>query len=93
MSIFTVYSSIHFPELISTPTPNSTKRNQQKDPELYFNGSSVGRSELWLTFRKQELHSAQVTLAGRHHQQGPALLVTDVDICAVLQQQLGDLKW
>lgn len=67
----------------------------KKNPDPFFN------EEIWciqrrsfrtqLTFRKQELHSAQVPLAGCYHQQGPALLVTDVDICTMLQQQLGNL--
>ena len=47
---------------------------------------------LSLTFRKQELDCAQVTLTGCHHEQGPALLVTDVDVGPVLQQQLCDLS-
>lgn len=47
---------------------------------------------LELTFRKQELHSTEVTLAGGHHQQGPALLVAHVNISAVLQQLLRDLE-
>lgn len=47
---------------------------------------------LQLTFRKQELHSAEVTLAGGHHQQGPALLVAHVNISTVLQQLLRDLE-
>lgn len=44
-----------------------------------------------VTFRQQELDGAQVTLAGRHHEEGPALFVADVDVGAVLQQELGDL--
>lgn len=49
--------------------------------------------DVWqLTFREQELHGAQVTLAGGHHEKGPALLVADVDVGAVLQQQLRDLR-
>lgn len=47
---------------------------------------------LELTFRKQELHSTEVTLAGGHHQQGPALLVAHVNISTVLQQLLRDLE-
>lgn len=45
-----------------------------------------------LTFREQEVHRAQVALTRCHHEQGPALLVADVDVSAVLQQQLRDLK-
>lgn len=45
-----------------------------------------------LTFRKQELHGAQVTLAGGHHEQGPALLVAHIYISTMLQQQLRDLR-
>lgn len=47
---------------------------------------------LELTFRKQELYSTEVTLAGGHHQQGPALLVAHVNIGTVLQQLLRDLE-
>lgn len=43
------------------------------------------------TFTKQKLYGAQVTLAGSHHEEGPALLVADVDISTVLQQQLCNL--
>lgn len=46
---------------------------------------------LELTFRKQKLYSAQVALAGSYHEQGPALLVTDVYISTMLQQQLCNL--
>lgn len=47
---------------------------------------------LGLTFRKQKLHGTEVTLAGGHHQQGPALLVAHVNISTVLQQLLRDLE-
>ncbi|KAF3843076.1 hypothetical protein F7725_001925, partial [Dissostichus mawsoni] len=42
-----------------------------------------------LTFRKQKLYGAQVTLAGCHHEEGPALLVADVNIstCPCLTAQ------
>lgn len=52
----------------------------------------IGVDVLWPTFREQKLHSAQVTLAGGHHEKGPALLVTDVNVGAVLQQQLRNLR-
>lgn len=55
---------------------------------LAFIGGDASR----LTFREQELHGAQVTLAGGHHEKGPALLVADVNVGAVLQQQLRDLR-
>lgn len=45
-----------------------------------------------LTFRKQKLYSTEVTLAGGHHQQGPALLVAHVNISTMLQQLLCNLK-
>lgn len=44
------------------------------------------------TFRQQKINGASVTLAGRHHEEGPALFVTDVDFSPVLQQELGDLR-
>lgn len=47
---------------------------------------------LELTFTKQKVYSAEVTLAGGHHQQGPALLVTHVNISTMLQQLLCNLK-
>lgn len=78
--------------------PEHKNYNQQRDPPLHsflmwgIRCSQFGSLETALTFGKQELHGAQVTLAGCNHQQGPALLVTDVDICAVLQQQLSNLR-
>lgn len=47
---------------------------------------------LQLTFRKQKLYSTKVTLAGSHHQQGPALLVAHINISTVLQQLLCNLE-
>lgn len=47
---------------------------------------------LELTFRKQKFYSTEVTLAGGHHQQGPALLVAHINISTMLQQLLRDLK-
>lgn len=44
------------------------------------------------TFRKQKVDGAQVALAGRHHEERPALLVAYVDVGAALQQQLRNLE-
>lgn len=45
-----------------------------------------------LTFGEQKLYGTEVTLAGRHHQKGPALLVAHVDVGTTLQQPLCNLK-
>lgn len=62
------------------------------DPPVIYSGPGLMAVVPALTFRKQKLHGTEVTLAGGHHQQGPALLVAHVDIGAALQQLLRDLE-
>lgn len=62
------------------------------DPLGIYSGPGWMVLVLELTFRKQKLYSAEVTLAGGHHQQGPALLVAHINIGTVLQQLLCNLK-
>lgn len=62
------------------------------DPIVIYSRRGLMVLVLELTFRKQKVHSAEVTLAGGHHQQGPALLVAHINISTVLQQLLCNLK-
>lgn len=62
------------------------------DPLVIYSGTGLMVLVLELTFRKQKLYSTEVTLAGGHHQQGPALLVAHINIRPMLQQLLCNLK-